>query len=65
MGSRRRCSLPVDVEQAIEEVLDYLWHEEQRHFKEVDGIEKQNHVFRSLALIRRWLMNRRPVPTSD
>lgn len=65
MGCRRGLSLPENVEQAIEELLDYLWDDERKDFSEADDELGECHVFRSLVLIRRWLTSCRSIPPSN
>lgn len=54
-----RCTLDPAVRAALEGVLEYLWHEEERSYRETPS---PDHCFRRLETIRRWLDNTPPRP---
>lgn len=43
---------PSQVIENIRVVVDYLWDDERRNF---DGLPDENHIFKSLAIVARWL----------
>jgi hypothetical protein len=66
LNERDGVPLPLKIEEAINELLDYLWDDERKDFQDAADDRKQIHVFPSLVLIRRWLTNRQPsAPSSD
>jgi hypothetical protein len=46
----RWCVVP---REALQVIVDYLWHDEQKHFAETEASEREGHVFRSLVGLRR------------
>ena len=43
------------VAESLNKIIDYLWHDEQRHFNESTPEEQKEHIFQSLQTVRRWL----------
>lgn len=58
-----RCKLPPTVRNAVEEVLDYLWDDELKHYAclPLDDLEAP-HVFDSLLVLDGWLKAGTPGP---
>ena len=50
--------LPQPPRDALEQVLNYLWNDEERSFEEDPG---EHHLFRALRHVREWL-DRNPPP---
>lgn len=40
---------------AIERILDYLWDDEEAHYRDHNQVERDGHIFESLVEVRRWL----------
>lgn len=55
MGSLREVVLPQKVEEAIQNVLDYLWKDEEANYEQAPPDEKQCQIFLSLSIIDQWL----------
>lgn len=51
-----KVTLPTDVAEALEEVLDYHWDDELEHLQEHldNGGESRGHIFESLLKVRNW-----------
>jgi hypothetical protein len=50
LGTDRWCVVP---REALQVIVDYLWHDEKKHFEETEASEREGHVFRSLVGLRR------------
>jgi len=46
---------PEMLRQAILQVLDYSWHDEQQDFLQSSPTERINHICLALRLLTRWL----------
>jgi len=47
--------LPDDVRTAMESLVEYLWHDERRHYEETAPAYRERHIFASLVTLRNWL----------
>ena len=50
-----KTDVPSDVLAAMRTIVDYLWHDEEKHFRESDADCRKQHVFNSLIIVRNWL----------
>lgn len=53
--------MPLRVRDSLEAILEYLWHDEERHYAISDD-PNASHIFEHLRVIREWLepMNFQP-----
>jgi len=40
---------------ALERILDYLWDDEEAHYRDHEQAGLDGHIFESLVEVRRWL----------
>lgn len=52
--SPNRTTMPNPVAGALDEILDYLWPDEERHFRHASAEDQKEHIFHSLAVVRSW-----------
>jgi len=48
-------ALSIPVAEALDKIIDYLWHDEQRDCNESTLAKQKEHIFQSLQTARRWL----------
>ena len=48
-------ALAIPVTEALDKIIDYLWHDEQRHCNESTLEKQKEHIFQSLRTVKRWL----------
>ena len=53
--SPNRTSMPSPVAGALDEILDYLWPDEERNFSHAAPEDQNKHIFHSLSVVRNWL----------
>lgn len=47
--------MPEEIKKHIENLIDYLYDDEKRHFEESDKPRK--HIFRDVQKVKTWLKN--------
>lgn len=47
--------VPMEIQEAMDRILDYLWDGERLDYRGVLAPDRPNHIFESLRLVRRWL----------
>jgi len=50
-----RPSIPVDIEEALSKIIDYLWQAEKNSFECNSLDSKSTHIFESVLLVKGWL----------
>lgn len=40
---------------AVREVVAYLWEDEGKHYRELEGDEREGHIYESVELLAGWL----------
>lgn len=50
-----RTTIPNPVAGALDKILDYLWSDEERNFRQASPEDQNKHIFHSLAVVRNWL----------
>ncbi len=52
---KHRPAIPVDIEEALNKIIDYLWQAEKDSF-ECSSLEaKSTHIFESVLSVKAWL----------
>ncbi len=54
-------ALSIPVAEALNKIIDYLWHDEQRDCNESTLEQQKEHIFQSLRTAKRWLYQQSPV----
>ena len=49
------------VAEALDKIIDYLWHDEQRDCNEATLEQQKEHIFQSLQTVKRWLDHNSPI----
>lgn len=44
----------------LHRLIDYLWHDEQTHFDELDATMQGKHIFQSIRFLSDWLIDQEP-----
>jgi hypothetical protein len=52
----RRTVTPTEAYWALVEILDHFEHDEERHYKECSAQDRRNHIYRSMRLMRKYLL---------
>ncbi len=54
-------ALSIPVVEALDKIIDYLWHDEQRDCNESTLEKQKEHIFQSLRAAKRWLDQQSPI----
>ncbi len=54
-------ALSIPVAEALDKIIEYLWHDEQRHCHESTPEKQKEHIFQSLQTVRHWLDHNSPI----
>ena len=47
--------LPSEILTALETVLDFYWHDEERHYEETPEEDRDDHIFNSLKIMQAFV----------
>jgi len=57
-------ALSIPVAEALDKIIDYLWHDEQKDCNESTLEKQKEHIFQSLRTAKRWLDHNSPICTT-
>ena len=57
--------LPSEILTALETVLDFYWHDEERHFEETPEDDRDDHIFNSLKIMQAFINSDDTVPVFE
>ena len=57
--------LPSEILTALETVLDFYWHDEERHFEETPEEDRDDHIFNSLKVMQAFINSDDTVPVFE